>query len=61
MQVAALAVAQVAARAVGNLRLADDLGRQRLYGLVVGQKHLAMQVLKKVGGAELVHHRPLDF
>lgn len=38
----------------------NDFRRELLYGLVVGEKHLAMKMLQETGGVELVHHRAFD-
>ncbi|MDV7395198.1 hypothetical protein RZS08_27675, partial [Arthrospira platensis SPKY1] len=35
--------------------------RQGRHGLVVGQEHLAAEVLQKVGALQAVHDRTLDF
>jgi hypothetical protein len=44
-----------------HLLTLNHLGRQSLYGLVVGQKHLAVKMLQETGGVELVHHRTFYF
>ena len=41
--------------------LPNNFGRKRRNGLVVGQEHLAVDLLQKVGSVELVHYRPFDF